>query len=210
MKKISASFLSKKDNYNEIINEYNSLNIDYLHLDIMDSTFTENSSFSIEDIKNIISLSKKKLDVHLMVNDPIKYLDLFNKENTEYITIHFEILNNYSLFEMIKNRGIKVGISIKPETNTDCILPLLKYFDLVLLMSVEPGKSGQKFIEDTYERINTLRNEIVKNKYNVMISVDGGINENISKDLAADIFIIDSALSNSSNKEEFINNIKTN
>jgi ribulose-phosphate 3-epimerase len=210
MKKISASILSKKDNYSEIINEYNILDIDYLHLDIMDSTFTENSSFSIEDIKNIINISKKKLDVHLMVDDPIKYIDLFNNDNTEYITIHFEILNNYSLFEMIKNKGIKLGISIKPDTNINCIIPLLKYFDLVLLMSVEPGKSGQKFIEDTYNRINILRDEIVKNNYSIMISVDGGINEINSKDLNADIFIIDSALSNSNDRKKFINNIKTN
>lgn len=209
MKKLSASILSKKDNYNQIIEEYNSLDIDYLHLDIMDNTFTENSSFTMEDIKNIIDISKKKLDVHLMVNDPIKYLDLFSNENTEYITIHFEIINNYSLFEMIKNKGIKLGISIKPETNINCILPLLKYFDLVLLMSVEPGKSGQKFIEDTYSRINILHDEIIKNKYNIMISVDGGINDINCKDINSDIVIIDSALSNSNNKEEFINNIKS-
>lgn len=211
MKRISASFLSKKDNYSKVINLYNTLDIDYLHLDIMDSTFTENSSFNANDISNIISIARKKLDVHLMVNNPIKYIELFSEENTEYITFHFEVLNDHGLIEMIKNKGIKVGISIKPSTKLDCILPLLKYIDLVLVMSVEPGKSGQTFIDDAYNRINLLKEEIIKNKYNVLISVDGGINEDNAKKLDnVDILIVDSALSNSKNVNETIENLRKN
>jgi ribulose-phosphate 3-epimerase len=209
MKKLSASILSKKNNYIETINLYNNLDIDYLHLDIMDNTFVNNNSYTIKDIYNIISISKKKLDVHLMVNDPIKYIELFDKNNTEIITFHFEVLNDHTLIEMIKNKNIKVGISIKPSTQLESIFPLLKYIDLVLLMSVEPGKSGQSFIEETYERTEKLKQEIIKNKYNVEISVDGGINENnISKLDKVDIIVVDSALANSNNINKTISILK--
>ncbi|MDD3453573.1 MAG: ribulose-phosphate 3-epimerase [Bacilli bacterium] len=183
---ISTSILSIKDNLNEKIEKLNKSNTDYIHLDIMDNIFVPNYS----DFSNITNMTKL-LDVHLMVEDVYKYIDIYSKLNPIYITFHYEINENKNnVINYIKNKNIKIGLSIKPNTKIKEIIPYLDKIDLVLIMSVEPGYGGQKFIESSFEKIEQL-NEIRKNKkYNFVIEVDGGINEKISAKLKNEVDIL--------------------
>lgn len=202
--KISASFLSIKDNLKENISRLTKTDIDYLHLDIMDGSFVLNKTWDIEQIKGIINYNKP-LDIHLMVDDVYKYIDQFQVLNPIYITFHYEI--NYDIMkviEYIRQYGIKVGLSIKPETDVEKILPYLPYVDLVLVMSVDPGAGGQTFIASTIDKIKKLK-EI---KGDFLIEVDGGINGdtiNLIKDV--DVIVVGSYITNG-NYEERIKNIK--
>lgn len=191
--KISASLLSMRDNLMDYINKINNSSIDYIHLDIMDIDFVDNYSFNDEEINTIIKNSKKPLDVHLMVKDIDKYLNYLNKPIVEYITIHYEAIEDISIINKIRQYK-KVGISVKPNTDITSIYNLLDKIDLVLIMSVEPGKGGQQFIESTYNKINNLKNEIKNRNLNVKISVDGGINENNINTVQTDIVVVGSYL----------------
>lgn len=186
--KISASLLSMRDNLLDYINKINNSNIDYIHLDIMDIDFVDNYSFNDEEINIIINNSKKPLDVHLMVKDIDKYLMYLNKPIVEYITIHYEAIEDISIIDKIRQYK-KVGISVKPNTDITSIYNLLDKIDLVLIMSVEPGRGGQQFIESTYNKINNLKNEIKNRNLNVKISVDGGINESNINTVQTDIVV---------------------
>lgn len=177
MKEVSGSFLSNNDKFYEI-NRLNNSNVDYIHFDVMDGKFVDNKNITISELPKLIDNVKKKIDIHFMVNDPTKYIEKICYYNIEYITIHYEIKNLEDYIDKIKNYGFKVGIAIKPETDIEKIYYLLDKINLVLIMSVEPGKSGQKFI-DVSDKINKLKQEIINRKLNVKISVDGGINEEV-------------------------------
>lgn len=199
--KISASFLSIKDNIKENISKLTKTNIDYLHLDIMDGQFVKNKTYSIEEIKEIINYDKK-LDVHLMVLDIKKYIDDFKCLNPEFITFHYE--TNYDIMDLIsyiKSLNIKVGISICPDTDVKVLDKYLKYIDLILIMSVVPGAGGQQFIENSIDKIDYLKNERIKNNYSYLISVDGGINDETIKLVNSDIAVSGSFITNGDYKE---------
>ena len=184
--KISASFLSIKDNIKENIVKLTNNDIDYLHLDIMDGKFVANKTWNILEIKNLINYHKP-LDVHLMVKDVYKVLD-----------------DVMAVINYIKKSNIKVGLSIKPNTDISLIIPYLKYIDLVLIMSVEPGLGGQKFIINSVDKIKKLK----ELKGDFLIEVDGGINDstiNLVKD--ADIVVVGSYIT-SGNYEERIKKLK--
>lgn len=209
--KISASLLSARDNLENITKEINDLDVDYLHLDIMDGLFVPNTSYTDEEIDLILKNTNKPIDVHLMVNDIDKYINYYLKDNVESITFHYEAMKNLNVIDKIKKNNIKCGISIKPNTNVEDIYYLLPLIDKVLIMSVEPGKGGQKFIPTSLEKIHKLRQKIDSLNLNVLISVDGGINNNSAAPCiknGVDILVIGSALTNSENKKEFINKIK--
>lgn len=177
MKEVSGSFLSNNDKLYEI-NRLNNSNVDYIHFDVMDGKFVSNKNITVSELPKLIDNVKKKIDIHFMVSNPDKYIEKICYYNIEYITIHYEIKNLEDYIDKIKNYGFKVGIAIKPETNIEKIYYLLDKINLVLIMSVEPGKSGQKFI-DVSDKINKLKQEIINRKLNVKISVDGGINEEV-------------------------------
>lgn len=211
MVKISASLLSARDNLEKTIEEINNLNIDYIHLDIMDGKFVPNTSFTYEEIKTIISSINKPLDVHLMVKNIDEYIYDYAMLNTEYITFHYETIHSLKTIKKIKEYGIKCGIAIKPNTNVEEIYDLLPYIDLVLVMSVEPGMGGQKFIEGSQLKLEKLKEKIKSLDLHVLISVDGGINDitaELCKQSGVDILVIGSALTNNDNKREFVNNVK--
>ena len=190
--KLSISFLSISDN-KEKINKLNEVNSDYIHYDVMDGIFTEKKSLTYDEMKNL-NLNKPK-DVHLMVKDVKKYIDEFKNLNPEYITFHVETnVNSKGMIDYIHSFGIKAGISINPETDINEILPYLKDIDLVLVMSVHPGKGGQSFI-DVSDKINKL-NEL-KKENEFLIEVDGGINnETINYCKDADIVVVGSYITN--------------
>lgn len=206
--KISASILSIKDNLKENINLLSNLDIDYLHLDIMDGKFVKNKTWTYSKIKDIIPINKPT-DVHLMVKDVYKYINDFRNLKPEIITFHYE--NNIDIFSTIKyvkNLDIKVGLSIKPDTQVDSITKYLPFIDLVLVMSVEPGEGGQTFIPSSLDKIDKLFEIREKYKYNYLIEVDGGINDsNIHLLNKADILVIGSYITNG-DYEERIKNVK--
>ena len=177
MKEVSGSFLSNNDKLYEI-NRLNNSNVDYIHFDVMDGKFVSNKNITVSELPKLIDNVKKKIDIHFMVSNPDKYIEKICYYNIEYITIHYEIKNLEDYIDKIKNYGFKVGLAIKPETDIEKIYYLLDKINLVLIMSVEPGKSGQKFI-NVSDKINKLKQEIVNRKLNVKISVDGGINEEV-------------------------------
>ena len=195
--KISASFLTVDniDNINKLVN----CDIDYLHLDIMDGIFVDNKN-EVLDVPHI-----KPLDIHLMVSDVYKYIDKYKTFNPLYITFHYEVGKNIlSIINYIKKFNIKVGLSIKPSTKVEEIIPYLPYLDLVLVMSVEPGKGGQSFIMDSVDKIKKLK----ELKGNYVIEVDGGINDDTIKYVSdADIVVVGSYIT-SGNYEERIKNLK--
>ncbi len=211
MTKVSASILSVND-LDDTIKELNTLDIDYIHLDIMDGKFVPNTSFTYDQIKKIIEVSEKPFDVHLMVRDVENYIYHYAMLNTEYITFHYEVLKDLKIIKKIKNYGIKCGISVKPSTDIELIYELLPYIDMVLIMSVEPGRGGQKFIDNSLNKIKKLKDYIKKNNLNVIISVDGGINNNTGVNCVkngADMLVVGSALINSNDKENFIKELKS-
>lgn len=211
MTKVSASILSVND-LDDTIKELNTLDIDYIHLDIMDGKFVPNTSFTYDQIKKIIEVSEKPFDVHLMVRDVEDYIYHYAMLNTEYITFHYEVLKDLKIIKKIKNYGIKCGISVKPSTDIELIYELLPYIDMVLIMSVEPGRGGQKFIDNLLNKIKKLKDYIKKNNLNVIISVDGGINNNTGVNCVkngADMLVVGSALINSNDKENFIKELKS-
>ena len=186
-------------------------NIDFLHMDIMDGIFVNNLTFGypvLKSLKNNIPLAK--LDCHLMVTDPIKIIDPY-LSLAFMISFHIEACPDYdyinNLIKKIKNKKILVGIAIKSSTNLNFLEKIINKIDYVLLMSVEPGFSGQKFIKSSLERIKYIRNKFP----NIIIQVDGGINLDNCKniiDAGADILVSGSTIFNSSNKNYIIKKLK--
>lgn len=153
---------------------------EWMHFDVMDGHFVPNLSFGPDILKAFKKSTDLFMDVHIMVDNPFETSEIFAKAGADLITFHaetiHEISNQRKLIDMLHEKGIKAGISIKPDTCVENILPILPYVDLVLVMSVYPGFGGQSFIESALDKIKTLRNVIDENHYDCLIEVDGGIN----------------------------------
>lgn len=205
--KISVSILSKKDDYKKVIKKLNKTSSDYLHLDIMDNTFTDTFSFDYKNAKKIAKLNKKKLDIHIMSSNLDNIIDDYIKLSPDIISFQVEAINNIRKYiDKIKDNNIKVGLAINPDTNIDTIKEYIKDIDVILVMSVYAGKGGQTFIKDTVNKIK----EIKKLKYNYLIEVDGGINNETIKLINnyVDIVVSGSYIVNSKKYEEKINELK--
>lgn len=210
MVKISVSVLSKNDH--ETIDKLNKTDIDFFHIDVMDGKFVNKTNFSIPKIKEVHELAEKNLDVHLMVENPGNYIDQLYFPKIEYITIHYETLNNdLTLFEKIKSNGIKCGLSVKPSTDIRDIFYLLDNLDLVLVMSVEPGYGGQSFIESSFDKVRLLKEEIIKRNLKTIISIDGGINSSNAKsciEAGCDMLVSGTYIINSDDLKVTIDSLK--
>lgn len=207
--KIAPSILSVKiEEYPKVIKELENLDISYLHLDIMDGKFVPNSTYDAEEVKNIRKMTSMFLDTHLMIENPENYINSYINAGSDSITFHFEATTNVKkIIKMIKDKNLKCGISIKPKTNVDVLLPYLSEIDMVLVMSVEPGFGGQKFMDSALNKIKQLANLRMENHYSYLIEVDGGINNETSKlckNVGADIIVVGTYLMNSNNKKETI------
>ena len=208
--KISTSFLSCK-NIEEGIKELNLTNTDYIHVDFIDGKFVVGKTIPFRKLKKIPKLSSKRLDVHLMTNKLDKYIRKFSLLNCEYITFHVEATKLPEKYiSMIHSYGIKCGIAINPSTDIELIKPYLDMVDLVLVMSVVPGYGGQSFIEDTISKLDTLRKYINTEKLDIIINVDGGINnETVNKVKPyVDMVVSGSYITNSSNYQEMIDTLR--
>ncbi|MDQ5983108.1 MAG: Ribulose-phosphate 3-epimerase [Eubacteriales bacterium SKADARSKE-1] len=169
-------------NLNREIKKVTDGEADYIHLDVMDGNFVPNITFGAPVIKSIRKCTGLPFDVHLMIDNPKRYIEDFVKAGADIITIHVEAENDIiGTLKKIKSYGVKTGISVKPNTKIEDIYPFLLDIDLVLVMTVEPGFGGQKFIFSMMEKIETLKKELKIQKLNPLIEVDGGIDEETVK-----------------------------
>ena len=188
------------------INRVNNSNSDLIHIDIMDGKFVPNNTLEKFDMNKISKYSYKNFDVHLMVENPIDYITSFITPLTDYISIHLESKGIDQSLKIIKENGIKCGLAINPNTEIQKLYPFLEIIDMVIIMSVFPGKGGQKFIENTYDKVETLRNH----DKNIDISVDGGVGSSNSKTLiskGASTLVSGSYLMKSDNINKSIKNM---
>ena len=207
--KVSASFLSSKDPRIDI-EKLNDTDVDFIHVDIMDGKFVPNKTMPFSEMKHIYKFTSKRLDVHLMVEDPKKYIPLYAELNTEYITIHVELESDImEALKLIKDYSIKAGLSIKPNTKVSELIPYLPYIDMILVMSVEPGAGGQEFIEESENRINEIRTLLDSYNIPAVINVDGGINDETRKRCyGADIVTAGSYIIKSNNFQEKVSSLR--
>ncbi len=177
---LSADF----GNLQRDIEMINNSEADWFHVDVMDGMFVPNISFGFPVIKAIKKHATKPLDVHLMVTDPDRYLTQFKEAGADVLTVHFEAcIHLHRTVQAIKALGLKAGVAINPHTSVNLLTDIISDLDLVLIMSVNPGFGGQKFIENTYHKIAALREIIRATKSKAMIEVDGGVDMNNYKKL---------------------------
>ena len=210
---IAPSILSSDFSRLEVeIKKIEKAGADLLHLDVMDGHFVPNITFGAPVIKSIRKCTNLPFDVHLMIENPEKYIDDFLSSGADIITFHIESTEKtLENIERIKSFDKKVGISLKPKTDLNEILPFLDKIDVVLIMSVEPGFSGQRFIFSTVEKIKKLRKVIDEKKLSTKIEVDGGINPetvNIVKEAGAEICVAGDSIFKSQNYTKSINLLK--
>ena len=200
--KLSVSILNA-NNRKETIKILNNTDISYFHIDVMDGNFVSQVSLPVEETLELSKISNKKLDIHLMHSSPLSYIErIKDLKNIKYITIHLEIEENIqNTLNKIKEYGFKRGISIKPNTDINKLIPYLNDIDLILIMTVEPGQGGQLFLENSPTRIKEIKN-LIKDK-NILLEVDGGINDKTIKLLKdVDIAVVGSYITTSDNMIE--------
>lgn len=208
---ISASFLTSKD-IPKTLTELNNTDVDYIHVDVLDGKYVEGKSLPFKEMKHIYKFTDKRLDVHLMVESPSKYIKDYASLNTEYISIHLDTLEDIiSSLKLIKSYGIKSGLVLNPDDKVSELIPYLPYIDLILVMGVIPGKGGQKFIEKTTNKLKELN--VLKKEYkdfNFKISLDGGVNDVVARKInnLVDIMVSGAYITNSNDYQKQINSLR--
>lgn len=217
MVEISTSLLNVKENAIKVFYNLETAHTDYFHIDVMDGKFVENdtSERMKEYVITLKQISNIPLDVHLMVENVKKYIDEYIDFNPNIITFHIESLKEktevFEIIKYIKENGIKIGIAIKPETKLEEIYEFLPFIHMVLIMTVEPGKGGQKLLPQTINKIIELNKYIEKNNIDIDIEVDGGINEktaDLVKKAGANMLVVGVAIINSSNYSDTVKILK--
>lgn len=206
---LGASILNIDNNR---LNELYMSDIDYVHVDVMDGEFVTSTTDLFYRVKDKLASNQKNIDVHLMVKDIKKYVDEYKELSPSFIIFHYEAcLNHLEIINYIKSLNIKVGLAISPGTPVDSILSFLDVIDLVLVMSVQPGKGGQEFIESTISKIKRLAFIRELNNLKFKIEVDGGINDtNVNKLENVDYVVSGSYITKSDNFSDKIVRIKSN
>ena len=175
---VSPSVLSADfANLQRDVEMLNTSEAQWIHIDIMDGVFVPNISFGIPVTAAIAKHAKKVMDVHLMIVNPDAYIEDFKNAGAEYLTVHYEACTHlHRTIQSIRQHGMKAGVALNPHTPVSVLKDVLSELDLVLIMSVNPGFGGQKFIERTYDKIKELKAMIVEGGYSTLIEVDGGVN----------------------------------
>lgn len=193
MSKLVAPSILSADfaNLEKEINTIAQAGADWVHVDVMDGQFVPNLTIGIPVVKSLKKVSSLPLDVHLMIVQPERYIEQFVKAGADYLTIHVEATKDpKAVLEKIRNLGAKAGITLRPGTAVETVLPYLNVCDLVLVMTVEPGFGGQSFMHDQIVKIDVLKKYISDNKLKCLIEVDGGINSETAKLCKnADVFV---------------------
>lgn len=186
---------------------------DWFHIDIMDGVFVPNISFGLPVLKAMKKHAKKLMDVHLMIVNPDNFVEDFKNAGADILTVHFEACTHlHRTIQLIKSHGMKAGVALNPHTNVDVLKSVIKDLDLVLIMSVNPGFGGQKFIEEAVTKTAELKEMIVKSGSSALIEIDGGVNLETGKRLVkagADALVAGSFVFKSDDPEQTIAALKT-
>lgn len=185
---------------------------DMIHYDVMDGVFVPNITFGPQMLKAIRPYATIPLDVHLMITEPVRYVKEFAKSGADYITVHYEACKDLKATLLaIKNEGVKVGLSISPDTPASVVKPYVDMCDMILVMSVYPGFGGQKFIEASLDKIKEIAKYVKESGKNIRIEVDGGINASTAalvKQAGADTLVAGSAVFNAENPKDMMITLK--
>ncbi len=213
--KLSVSVLNA--NFGQLSQEIEMINdseADWIHLDIMDGVFVPNISFGMPIVAQIKQYAKKPLDVHLMITDPDRYIDAFHEAGADILTVHYETCPHLNrTISYIKEKGMKAGVVLNPHTPVSVLEDIVEYVDMILLMSVNPGFGGQKFIPNMFDKVRKLKALCDSKGVNPFIEIDGGIdNNNISQliDCGVNVFVVGSFIFKSYDPMSTIKAIKTN
>lgn len=210
---ISPSILSvKKEDYLKVFKTFTDNGVTMIHLDVMDGKFVPNTTYDANEVEKINKQTNTILDTHLMINTPEDEIMSYILAGSDIITFHYEACKNIKeTIKLIKDHGVKCGISVKPNTNINVLDPYLKDLDLVLVMSVEPGFGGQKFMPSALDKIKYLKDIKDKHNFHYLIEVDGGINvvtAKLVKDAGCDVIVVGTYLMNSENFHECYEELK--
>ena len=211
---IAPSILSANFNCLEKdIEMINQSDADFIHFDVMDGVFVPNISFGLPVIEHVYRIAQKPLDVHLMIVNPDHFINPFAEAGASILTVHYEACAHlHRTIQQIKKAGVKASVCLNPHTSVVALENIIGDLDMVLLMSVNPGFGGQKFIENTYKKVAQLRALIDKQNPECLIEVDGGVNYDTGKrlfDAGANVLVAGSFVFQSDNPAETIRNLKT-
>ena len=191
----------------------NSSQADWFHIDVMDGVFVPNISFGMPVISAMKKHAQKPLDVHLMIVNPDQYISTFKEIGADILTVHIEACTHlHRTLQAIKSEGMKAGVALNPHTPVDLLEDVIADIDLVCLMSVNPGFGGQKFIENTYDKVIKLKDMITRKQTSTLIEIDGGVNANNAKQLlkaGADVLVAGSFVFNSNDPLKTIEDLKS-
>ena len=215
MTKIAPSILSADFvNLERDITALKATGVDYVHVDVMDGEFVPNITIGMPVVAAIRRITDLPLDVHLMIDRPVRYVKEFCKAGADILTIHVEAdteENNLEALRQIKEAGVKAAISVKPKTPAEAVIPYLELVDLILVMTVEPGFGGQKFMADMMPKLKTISQLIEKHCPHCELEVDGGVNEEtakVCKENGANVLVAGSAYFKAADPKAFVESVK--
>ncbi|MEZ5054609.1 MAG: ribulose-phosphate 3-epimerase [Chitinophagales bacterium] len=205
---LSANFANLQADFDML----NKSEAEFIHIDVMDGVFVPNISFGLPVIKAMRPLSSKTFDVHLMIVEPDKYIDAFKEVGANILSVHIEACTHlHRSIQKIKSTGMKAGVAINPHTSISLLEDTIEEIDLVCVMSVNPGFGGQKFIENTYDKVARLKDLILKQNSKALIEIDGGVTlQNARKlvDKGADVLVAGNTVFNSENPIQTIQQLR--